>query len=238
MFCPDCGAKLHFCAAKSLRRDQEFFRCANYKEGRGKCRIHYIRDIVLQKIVTEAVSDLSDFVRCYEPVFLYMLEQKEIVSRKQEQQAAEANLETWRRRSREIDRIISRLYEDNTAGKITDERFSRLMLGYETEQRDLEKKIAENEEKLCELVKAAVDLRALLEGFRKFTELKELTPEIVNTLIKRIEVHNSDRYDGHCHVKVDIYFTAVGMIDRPSEEEIREMIVQMQKGNSLVKETA
>ncbi len=238
VFCPDCGAKLHFCAAKSLRRDQEFFRCANYKEGRGKCRIHYIRDIVLQKIVTEAVSDLSDFVRCYEPVFLYMLEQKEIVSRKQEQQAAEANLETWRRRSREIDRIISRLYEDNTAGKITDERFSRLMLGYETEQRDLEKKIAENEEKLCDLVKAAVDLRALLEGFRKFTELKELTPEIVNTLIKRIEVHNSDRHDGHCHVKVDIYFTAVGMIDRPSEEEIREMTAQMQKGNSLVKETA
>ena len=30
--------------------------------------MHYIRDIVLERLVLEAVSDLSDFVRCYEPV--------------------------------------------------------------------------------------------------------------------------------------------------------------------------
>ncbi|MBQ9387325.1 MAG: recombinase zinc beta ribbon domain-containing protein [Lachnospiraceae bacterium] len=38
VFCADCGSKLHFCAAKSLRPDQEFYRCANYKNGRGKYR--------------------------------------------------------------------------------------------------------------------------------------------------------------------------------------------------------
>ncbi len=32
----DCGSKLHFCASKSLRPNQEFFRCANYKDGRGE----------------------------------------------------------------------------------------------------------------------------------------------------------------------------------------------------------
>ena len=29
VFCADCKSKLHFCAAKSLKRNQEFFRCAN-----------------------------------------------------------------------------------------------------------------------------------------------------------------------------------------------------------------
>lgn len=29
VFCVDCKSKLHFCAAKSLKRNQEFFRCAN-----------------------------------------------------------------------------------------------------------------------------------------------------------------------------------------------------------------
>ena len=33
VFCADCKSKLHFCAAKSLKRNQEFFRCANYKDG-------------------------------------------------------------------------------------------------------------------------------------------------------------------------------------------------------------
>jgi len=70
VFCPDCGAKLHFAAAKSITRNQEHFRCSNYKSGRGTCTIHYIRDVVLEKIVLEAISDLADFVKCHEPVFL------------------------------------------------------------------------------------------------------------------------------------------------------------------------
>ena len=61
------------------------------------------------------------------------------------------------------------------------------------------------------------------------TDVKELTPTIVNSLIERIEVHNNDKYDGHCHVKVDIYFTAVGMIDIPTEKEIRAILEEMRK---------
>ena len=38
-----------------------------------------------------------------------------------------------------------------------------------------------------------------------------------------MEIHNNDKYDGHCHVKVDIYFTAVGMIDIPTEKVILAM---------------
>ncbi len=162
VFCPDCGAKLHFCAAKSLRRDQEFFRCSNYKSGRGECRIHFIRDVVLQKIVTEAVSDLADFVRCYEPVFLYMLAKKDALTRKRELQTAKAELEHSRKRIGEIDRIISQMYEDNMTGEISDERFSRMSQTYEAEQRNLEKVVAECEERLRYADKETVDLRMLL----------------------------------------------------------------------------
>ena len=50
LYCPDCGAKLHFCAAKRLKPNQEFYRCANYNSGRRTCKIHYIRNVVLEKI--------------------------------------------------------------------------------------------------------------------------------------------------------------------------------------------
>ena len=68
VFCADCGSKLHFCASKSLKKNQEFFRCANYKDGRGSCSIHFIRDVVLEQIVTEAIRNLADFIRCYNSV--------------------------------------------------------------------------------------------------------------------------------------------------------------------------
>ena len=73
VFCADCGSKLHFCAAKSLKPNQEFFRCVNYKSGRGECTIHYIRNVVLEQIVTMAVSDLADFITCHESFFLQIV---------------------------------------------------------------------------------------------------------------------------------------------------------------------
>lgn len=69
----------------------------------------------------------------------------------------------------------------------------------------------------------------MLRTLREITEIKELTPTLVNTLIERIEVHNNDKSSGHCCVKVDVYFTAVGMIDIPTEQEILAMMEEMQK---------
>ena len=71
----------------------------------------------------------------------------------------------------------------------------------------------------------------LLKGLREFTEIRELTPELVNTLIQRIEVHNSDRSSGQLRVKVDIYFTAVGMIDLPTEEELAALVDEIRENS-------
>lgn len=78
------------------------------------------------------------------------------------------------------------------------------------------------------------DLRLLLRTLREFTEIKELTPTLVNILIERIEVHNNDKSSGRYYVIVDVYFTAVGMIDIPTEQEILEMMEEMQKKSSAV----
>ena len=238
VYCPDCGSKLYFCASKSLRKDQEFFRCANYKSGRGECTIHFIRDVVLQKIVLEAVGELADFVRCYEPVFLYLIARNSAKGRKQEMKDLKLEIEAGRRRIEELDRLISRIYEDNVLGRLSDERYERMSAGYEKEQHDLVTSVAENEGRLREMEKERTDLHALLKGLREFTEVRELTPELVNTLIRRIEIHNSDRSTGHVRVKVDIYFTAVGMIDLPTEEELKALMAEMQNAPMQAKATA
>ena len=50
-----------------------------------------------------------------------------------------------------------------------------------------------------------------------------------------IEVHNNDKYDGHCHVKVDIYFTVAGMMSIPDENEIRAMIEEIKNMPKSIK---
>ena len=229
VFCPDCGAKLHFCASKSLRGDQEFFRCANYKDGRGTCKIHYIRDIVLEDIVKEAISGLADFVKCHEAVFLYMLAKKNSAMQKAEYNRMKLAVERDEKRIKNIDRLIKSLYEDKVLGELEDDRYSTLMVEYEKEQRELIASVAAMRKSLERTDQKAEDLRLLLKTLRELTDVNELTPTIVNSLIDRIEVHNNDKSGGHCYVKVDIYFSAVGMIDIPTAEEIRAMIEEIKK---------
>jgi site-specific DNA recombinase len=233
VFCPDCGSKLHFCAAKSLKHNQEFFRCSSYKDGRGTCQIHYIRDVSLEKIIFKAITELAKFVDDFEPVFLYMLAKKTSSGKKHEMQTLKNSIESAKLRIKELDKLISRIYEDNVLGKITDDRFSRMSAGYENEQKELIATLGNNEKRLFEMEKATVDLRLLLKTLRECTQLDELTPTIVNSLIKKIEVHNSDKSSGHVRVKVDVYFTAVGLIDLPSEHEIIKMMDEIRQGKNM-----
>ncbi|MEE1319009.1 MAG: DUF4368 domain-containing protein [Ruminococcus sp.] len=104
-----------------------------------------------------------------------------------------------------------------------------MMSEYEKEQRELIASVTEMRRTLENTDQKTVDLRLLLKTLREITDVNELTPAIVNFLIDRIEVHNNDKSSGHCYVKVDIYFSAVGMIDIPTTEEIRAMIEEIKK---------
>ena len=221
VFCADCSSKLHLCAAKSLKANQEFFRCANYKSGRGKCTIHYIRNVVLEQIVSVAVSDLADFVACHESFFLQMIGKQQSAGKDQNIRSVKSDIAAGKHRIDEIDRLIAKLYEDNFAGKLSDERYSRMAAKYEKEQAELLQSVSTKEKELAELERESVDIRLLLAGLREYSSMETLTPEVVNKIIQRIEVHNSELVDGHKQVKVDIYFTGAGLIELTT---IREML--------------
>lgn len=158
-----------------------------------------------------------------------MLAKKTNLIRQTENKKLRLSVERGGKRISEIDKLIEKVFEQNAAGILSDERFSKLLQNYECEQKRLQTEIEEWKAALDDVGQKVTDLRLLLHTLREITEIKELTPTLVNTLIERIEVHNNDKSSGHCYVKVDVYFTAVGMIDIPTEQEILAMMEEMQK---------
>ena len=227
LYCPDCGTKLHFCAAKSLKLNQEFYRCSNYNSGRGTYDIHYIRNVVLEQIVAEAVGSLADFVRCYESVFLYLLAKNNTATRQSEVQKLKQTIATSERRIKAIDKAIEELFEANISGKITDERFMKMTANYEREQKKLLEAVADGNKKLQASEQRKVDLNLLMKALRDYTDIRQLTPEIVNALIRRIEVHSKDRETKKA--KVDIYFTAVGLFTLPTKQEMQAAMEEIRQ---------
>ena len=156
--------------------------------------------------------------------------------RKKRQHELKLSMESSRKRIADLDKLFNRIYEDNVIGKLSDERYARMAAEYESEQKELLEKVKEEEKQLSEMEQKSVDMRLLLQGLREFTDMKELMPTIVNKLIRRIEVHNPEKKHARKSVKVDIYFTAVGLVSLPDEQEIREMMEQIHSTSQLSKQ--
>ena len=228
VYCADCGSKLYFCASKSIKPNQEFHRCSAYKENRGTCSIHYIREVVLREIVLEAIQKTAQYVQNFEPVFLYQFAKQNTLGREQTIRRMKLKIEQDKKRIRDLDKLIERIYEDNVLGKISDERFLRMNASYESEQKELLAAVDRDEQTVRDMEQERIDLNQFLIAMRECTDLKELTPTLVNTLIKRIEVHNSTvDENGVKHVPVDIHFTAVGIISIPDSDEILQIMEEI-----------
>lgn len=230
VYCGDCGSKLYFCASKSITEKQEFFRCSAYKESRGTCTIHFIRNVVLEEMVLETVKAAAKYITEYEPVFLYLYAKQHDLSRAQSMKAAKLKLEQSKRRIKEIDKLISAVFEQHVLGKLSDDRFMKMSADYEQEQKDLISYVAETETAIATAEQEKVDLRSFLAAIRECTELTALTPTIVNTLIQKIEVFNSEKgADGKKHVPIKIHFRAAGIITIPDEKEILAAMEEIRK---------
>lgn len=75
-------------------------------------------------------------------------------------------------------------------------------------------------------------MKMLSQGLREFTDMKKSTPTVVNKLIQRIEIHKNEKKHSHNNVKVDIYFTAVGLVDIPTEQQLIETIQKIKEENA------
>ena len=68
------------------------------------------------------------------------------------------------------------------------------------------------------------------------SDIRQLKPEIVNALIRRIDVHSKDKETKS--VKVDIYFTAVGLFSIPTEKEMQAAMEEIRQNPQQFKFSA
>lgn len=82
----------------------------------------------------------------------------------------------------------------------------------------------------------AVNVSEFVEKVRRYTEIKELTPAIVNEFIDYIMVSKKQVIDGKTVYPIDIYYNGIGIINAPSAEEYEEMFQERLKQKHLDKE--
>lgn len=220
LYCADCGSKMNLCVSNGYH----FFRCGGYKRNSRtkECTIHYIRESVLEQLVLKQLQHFLSYMRQFERAFVKRQIDSSIADKEYELYQKQKQLEKCEKRAKEIDRYFRKTYEDNVCGKITDEQYFRLTEGYEAEQAEIAKETERLTAEINETDTAVGNVEKLIVVTRSYTRIDKLTPEILNAFIDRIEIHEKVKTDGKKTQQIDIYYSYVGIINIPTEEEMEE----------------
>jgi len=128
-----------------------------------------------------------------------------------------AELGKTQRRVAELDKIINRIFEEHVAGKLSDERFVKMLATYEAEQSQTITATQTLQAEIEELKSKMVNLKSFMKVVKQHGDITELTEETAQALIERIVVHEAVIKEGTKRVKesqqVDIYFTYIGQFN-------------------------
>ncbi|MDE6728523.1 MAG: recombinase family protein [Oscillospiraceae bacterium] len=206
VYCADCGAKMYLCRSRSMTDEQEHMKCSTYAHDSEECSAHFIRTAVLRELVLGEVNKLLETVHANEDEFVNVAMEHASTAQSQEVKKARKILTQSEKRIAELDKLFTRLYEDNVSGKISDERFSQMSANYDGEQRQLKQTVSELKAFIEATEQKTADVSNFIQLVRKYTYINVLTPEIMHELVEKIVVHAPDKSSGHREQRVEIYF--------------------------------
>ena len=217
LFCADCGAKLYQVRHRGWTHDKEHFVCATYRKVKGGCSSHQIRNVVVEELLLDGIRNITAFARDHEDEFVQMVTNKTRAEVNRSLRDDKRELEQAQVRAGKLDSIIQRLYEDNLDGKISDERFAKMTTSYEDEQKMLESRIRELKAAIGTVTENTSNVDAFLKLVRKYTDIQELTAEIIREFVEKIYVYKVERIDGKRIQRIKIVWNCIGEFTPPDK---------------------
>lgn len=219
VFCGTCGRKHYFCPQEKNGLNHDHYKCSGYRKPIDGCENpHYIQKSALIEIVSGKLRQTIQEIHFDQEAFLKKLEQQSQAQFSKNNKRQRQQLQKDKHRSKEIDSIIQKLYEDNLLGKISDERFVKLSQSYEEEQKQLQTSISDLTEKLAKQQEDSLNISKFMVRISKYTELPKLTVEIVNELIDKIVIQKPTGTKRNRIIQVDVYYNFIGKLNNEKSE--------------------
>ena len=218
--CADCGSVMVLHRAHTMSASYNHFTCRTYKkEGAEVCTAHYIREQILDEVVLEDIRRVTARVREHPREFAAYISGKQSAELQREIRRREKGLTALNQRARELDAIFKRLYEDSVLGRITEEQFQALSGSYTEEMATLKEKIPEQDAAIRRLREQVCGADHFIALAKKYTDIRELSPELLRLFIRKIVVHEKDvKWSKHARQTVEIYYNDIECVNTQADE--------------------
>jgi len=213
--CSDCGANLNYKYTND-NPDNHYFSCRNKRANNGLCsKTHHIRVDTITDIVTRHLSKILRFATLFEDDFVKIVVDEHYKQIQLQQRRNQDALQTALAREKEVDVLYEKLFEEKIIGNLTEDRFKKLSYKYEDEQAELKHKIQHLRKIVEEERRHEMNADGFLQLVRKYTDIHELTPEILHEFVDKIVVHHKEQLFGETVQKVEIYYKMIGYVELP-----------------------
>ena len=224
VYCADCGAVMRL----TRRRSEEVgnsLKCSTYsKRGTEGCTAHYIHERQLEAIVLDDLRRVTHYARQKEKFFVEHISRRDEQEARREISRIQKEVDRLKKRETELTTLFKRLYEDNASGRIPNEQYDLLSAEYMQERETIKSNIPKLEEQLEQLKGALSNAERFIEKAKQYTEIKELTPELLRLFIEKIVVgERSKKYSRTATQEIRIYYRDVGFVDSPEEDDLAEI---------------
>jgi DNA invertase Pin-like site-specific DNA recombinase len=218
LFCADCNYKMGLNRGKGTIERKHAYLCGAYRNRLrtgSTCTTHYIRKSVILDLVLTDLRRVLRYVKEHEREFIDNANAYGEQTTKQALTQKRKELTQATARIVELDTIFRKLYEDNALGKLSDQQFVMLTNGYEDEKMTLAKRAGDLEHEINSTDKQKCDVDRFVKLVGKYSDITELSYEIVHEFIDRILIHDLDREAGTR--KIEIFYSFVGRVDSGGE---------------------
>lgn len=211
--CSNCGSSLN-ASYNAKKQKYTGFSCWVYKNyGKERCTSHAIGWQTMCALVLENIRFNAGIAARQGKVYLDMLTEMKETKRQEEVNRIKKDLKSVDKRLLQLDKILSKLYEDYALDKIDESRYNSMSSGYAQESSDLKQKQISLTIAIQKADEIYSNVRNFVKLIRHYTDVKELDTKILNELIDKIVVHEKETLpDGSKAQRVDIYYKFIGAI--------------------------
>ena len=215
LYCADCGQKMYLCRCSTVKQ-AEYFNCSSYRKKKKRtCTSHQITVHAVTEMIKNDLQYTVRFASENKERFVSDLMRRSDAKSKRELKASLKEIEESETRIKTLDKIIQSLYEDKVAGKLSEERYMKMSENYETEQRSLTDKVSVLKADMEKSKNKTEEIIKFVSLVDKYSDFKELTPEILRAFIDKVLIYEKQKVDGHYRHTIEIMYNFVGAVEIP-----------------------
>lgn len=198
------------------------YECSTYNLAYQKydrhCTCHHISTKALKSIILKTIQETCHYVSLNEREFVYSLQEESAMKDIAVSETVKNRIERNQKRVHELDMLIRKIYEDNVIGRLPDRLFQSMLTDYENEQNELNKIIETDTADMQRIIGGQNNVERFLKLVKKYENITELTPAMINEFIDKILVHEPQGKGADRTTEVEIYLNYVGQFQVPVEQ--------------------